>query len=438
MIEQQMPINQMLPVSFFQERHLMYHRLSPEDFQEHVRYVFHIRGQLDLSALERSLAEIQRRHSIFRTIYPESSDYYQVILPTTSSCLSFKDLRQASSAVDWQQQAKDTYKKPFDLSQDVSIRCEVLQLAEQEYILSLIIHHIAYDFHSENILFRELETCYAAFLKGSDIQLPLPKSQYKDFAVWQRQHKNSEAWLRQAEWWLQTLPINPPVLKLPPDIPTPISKGVADRYVEQYLPPELANRLTSFSKKNQVSLFVLLFSALNALIHEITGETDIVIGVLVSSRNSVNLERTIGMFIHNLIFRTNLSGNPKFTQLLQQTANNVRSVLAHRDFPLFLLSELEPSREFSRKNLNTITFNMLNSFQDSLQLPELLIKQIPSIPIHSPDLAVLVVNNGKKGIHIYWNYDAGQYSKACIENWTTQYQSLLEKMLNQPDVQLNN
>ena len=407
MKEQQTPINQELPVSFFQERHLMYHRLSPEDFQEHVRHVFHIRGQLDLSVLEMSLAEIQRRHSIFRTIYPESSGYCQVILPTTSSCLSFKEL---GHAIDWQQQAKDTYKKPFDLSQDVSIRCEVLQLADQEYILSLIIHHIAYDFHSEKILFRELETCYAAFLKGSHIQLPPPKSQYKDFAVWQRQHKNSEAWLRQAKWWLHTLPGNPPTLKLPPDIPTPVSKGVADRYVEQYLPPELANRLTSFSKQNKISLFALLFSVLNVLIHKITRETDIVIGVLVSSRNSVDLERTIGMFVHNLIFRTNLSGNPKFTQLLQQIANNVRSVLAHRDFPLFLLSELEPSREFSRKNLNTINFNMLNSFQEELRLPELVIKEIPSIPVHSPDLAVLVINKGQKGIQIYWNYDAGQYS----------------------------
>lgn len=436
MSKQQSSGLQAFPLSFFQERHLLYHRLNPLASRGHAAPMFRLYGQLDRAALEQSLAELQQRHSILRTIYPDTSPDCQIILPSTASCLSFIDLRHADAANAWQQQAANTFNRPFDLAQEAPIRCELLQVADQAYVLYLVVHPIALDQRSYLILLQELQQLYTAFAQGLESQLPPSKAQYKDYALWQRQQKQSEAWPRQAAWWLQTLAGDLPASTLPPDLPAAASTGVADQRVTLSFPPELAERIRLFTKTGQVSLFVLLFSAFNAFVHEITRETDIVIGVPVSARNSGDLERTVGLFVHNVIFRTDLSGTPTFAQLLQQTAHNTRAVLMHRDFPLYLLSELEPTRVFSRRNLNKIDFNLYHSYGRSFRLPGLEVEEIPLAPVYSPDIGLDVNHRGMEGIEMKWLYDAGQYSQACVEAWAAHYRTLLERMLSQPDTPL--
>lgn len=414
------------------------HRAHPENHADNVPYIFHIQGKLNLLALEQSLTEIQRRHSILRTVYSNSIPYYQVVLPTTGFDFSLVDLRQEKATVNWQEQAKAGWQKPFDLTKDTPLRCKVLQLADQEYILSITIHHIAYDFHSENIFFRELETFYIGFSAGTEIQTNPVNLQYKDFAMWQQQHRNSEAWSEHIQWWLSHLAGDPPAITVPYDTPTPVSTGMADHYVQQILPLGLVKNLHAFSKEHKVSLFVLLFSAFNLLIHEITGETDIVIGVPVSTRNSLDLGRVIGVFAQNVALRTNLSDIHTFSQLLKLTTDMVSSALQHRDVPVYSLPELMPTRNFKNNPFYKIRFNLHNLFYDKLQISGLKVKEISIVSANSPDLSARVWNEGPKGIKICWNYDPGLYTKAYVENWTTQYQSLLEKMINQPDAPLKN
>jgi len=431
-------VDQKIPLSICQERYLDLHRSNPDSYADNMPYIFHIQGKLNLYALEQSLTEIQRRHSILRTIYSNATPYYQIVLPSTGFDFSLVDLCQEKATVDWQERVTNAWKKPFDLTKNTPLRCTVFQLKEQEYILSLTIHHIAYDFHSENIFFREFEILYAGFSEGVKTQTNTVNFQYKDFAIWQRQHRNSEAWFYKIQWWLKHLAAEPPTTTIPGDIPMPVSKGIADHYIQQALPLELVNNLHAFCKQNKVSLFVLLFSVFNLLIHKMTGETDIVIGVPLSTRNSLDLERAIGVFAHNVALRTNLSGISTLTQLLKMTTNTVLSALKHRDVPVYSLPELMPARNFKSNPFYKIRFNLLNIFYDKLQLLGTKMEEIPIIPANNPDFGIAIRNAGTKGIKIDWNYDAGLYTKECVENWTIQYQSLLEKMLNQPDAQLKN
>src|SRR5262249_20299950 len=59
-----------LPLSFPQERVWFIQQLDPGNVAYNFQATFRFAGPLDISALERTLSEIVRRHEIFRTTFP--------------------------------------------------------------------------------------------------------------------------------------------------------------------------------------------------------------------------------------------------------------------------------------------------------------------------------------------------------------------------------
>jgi NRPS condensation-like uncharacterized protein len=81
----------------------------------------------------------------------------------------------------------------FKLENDPAWRVALISLDEDDHVLSVVMHHIISDGWSINVIRTELEAFYSAALRG---QGPLAAVntlpvQYRDFAVWQRQHSQS-------------------------------------------------------------------------------------------------------------------------------------------------------------------------------------------------------------------------------------------------------
>jgi non-ribosomal peptide synthetase component F len=86
----------------------------------------------------------------------------------------------------------------------------------------------------------------------------------------------------------------------------------------------------------------------------------------------VELEELIGFFVNLLPVRVDLSGNPKFTELLGRVRNTMLDVYAHQELPFEkLVEELRPERNVRRNPLVQVLFVMQNIAQDELQLPGL-------------------------------------------------------------------
>ena len=85
----------------------------------------------------------------------------------------------------------------------------------------IVMHHVASDGWSMDVLFRELSILYEAFSLGKPSPLPELPIQYADFAVWQRNWLKGEALAKQLRYWRQHLRDAPPVLGLPTDRPRP-------------------------------------------------------------------------------------------------------------------------------------------------------------------------------------------------------------------------
>src|SRR5437867_6652472 len=129
----------------------------------------HRKGPLDVAVLERCLAEIIRRHEIWRTTYDTSNSRpFQVIHPAPSTFpLLVTDLRSLPEA-DREREAlrlaTEEAHRPFDLRRGPLLRATVVRIGDEDYRLAMTAHLSIVDGVSVYQVFpSELAQLYQAF-----------------------------------------------------------------------------------------------------------------------------------------------------------------------------------------------------------------------------------------------------------------------------------
>ncbi len=66
-----------------------------------------------------------------------------------------------------------------------------------------------------------------------------------------------------------------------------------------------------------------LFATFNILLSRMTGQEDIIVGSTIAGRNRAETEGLVGFFINALPLRTDLSGDPSFSTLLERVREDL-------------------------------------------------------------------------------------------------------------------
>src|SRR5262249_28555265 len=110
-----------------------------------------------------------------------------------------------------------------------------------------------------------------------------------------------------------------------------------------------------------VTLFMALLTAFQALLAHTAGKYDIVVGCPVAGRDDPILEELIGPFINTLPFRAVLDFRTSFRTLLRQSRSRVIEALAHSHVPFEkLIEELRPERSAGHGLLFQVFFQLRN------------------------------------------------------------------------------
>ncbi|MFD1052603.1 condensation domain-containing protein, partial [Kibdelosporangium lantanae] len=100
--------------------------------------------------------------------------------------------------------------------------------------------------------------------------------------------------------------------------------------------------------------------------------TDIPLGMAVTGRTEDVLQDVVGCFINTLVFRTDTSGRPDFSSLLDRIRETDLGAYANRDVPFQLLVEaLNPERSLSRNPLFQVMLDVQEATTDTVSLPGL-------------------------------------------------------------------
>src|SRR6185369_5448939 len=246
-------------------------------------------------------------------------------------------------------------------------------------VLLVTMHHIVSDGWSMGVLVKEVAALYSAFSTGQPASLEELPIQYADYAVWQREWLRGEVLERQLEYWREQLAGVPTVLELPSDRPRPAVQSFRGSFEPVMVPAEVTTRLKELSRREGVTLFMLLLGAWQVLLSRYTGAEDIVVGTPIANRQRGEVEGLIGYFVNALALRTDLTGDPTFRELMKRVREVALGAYLHQDVPFEkLVEELQPERTLSHSPIFQVVFVLQNAPLGGLDLPGVSLETLPA------------------------------------------------------------
>jgi amino acid adenylation domain-containing protein len=427
-----------IPLSFSQQRLWFIDQLYHGSAFYNIPIAFHIKGELNITALQQSLNEILKRHEIWRTNFTLiNGEPIQEIASDFTWNLPIINLEHLSGKY-WEGEVKklvaESATKPFNLAKGLLVRASLLRLSEEEYILLVTMHHIITDGWSCGVFLRELSTLYGAFSTNQPSPLPELPIQYADFTIWQRDRTQGEFLATQLNYWKQQLSGELPVLQLPTDRPRPSVTTFAGAKQYFTFSKALTDELRQLSQREDSTLFMSLLAVFNILLYRYTDQEDIVIGSPIANRNKAELEGLLGLFVNTLILRNDLSGNPSFREFLHRIREVTLDAYAHQDLPFeMLVEELQPERDLSRNPLYEVMFVLQNTPTSVQEVSGLTLRALEFDSGTSQLDIFLSMFESQEGLTGCLEYNTDIFDSTTITRFISNFQTLLENTLANPE-----
>ncbi|MFG2011659.1 amino acid adenylation domain-containing protein [Micromonospora sp. NPDC048868] len=425
-----------LPLSYPQQGVWLLDQIRPGGAEYVVPFSWRLTGPLDPVALRDAWREVVRRHEVLRTRYRVVDGRpSQVVGPPEPVELPVVDLtgcapsqrRERLDAL-----IRDEAGTPFDLGRDAPLRVRLVRLAEDEHVMVLVAHHIAFDGWSVGVLARELGALYPALVAGEPSPLAPPPIQYADFAV--RQRDRAAGLTGQLDHWRDRLAGLVP-LELPTDRPRPPVQDPRGATLPFTVPADLGRALASIGRRHRATPFMVLLAVFQVLLARYTGQTDVAVGTPVAGRTRPEVQDLIGYFVNTLVLRTDLSGEPTFVEVLARVRETVLDAQSHQDVPFErIVDALSPERDLSRNPLFQTMFVMQNATAADFAGAGLRARQVPTL-WHTAkfDLTMQVTEEADGSFSGVVEYATALFDDATARRLAGHYQRLLSAVAADPD-----
>lgn len=327
-------------LSFGQQRLWLLQQLDPTSAAYNLPLALHFPGGSDPVALRRALDRLVERHPIFRTAYvadgagtPRAVRHSGFSIPVDLP----KDDRRS-----WEDHAAEAVARPFDLAAAPPVRGMLIDDADGDQVLCLVMHHIMADGWSLRVLQRDL----VAFYEGTE--LPELTVRYDDFVAWQDEHVRQDVIAAQLDYWRAELAGFEP-LELPLDHPRPAEPSAAGDHVDFALSVELTSALRTFALR-QRSVFPSVVAALfQALLAAQSGSEDVTIGSVLNGREQSRFDDVVGFFVNTVTLRSTLDSSTSFRDLVRAVHAKASAAHERQDVPFDqVVAAVQPEREHGR------------------------------------------------------------------------------------------
>ncbi|TCP59426.1 amino acid adenylation domain-containing protein [Tumebacillus sp. BK434] len=420
-----------LPMSYAQERMWLLHQFHSDSSAYHIAGAVRMRGPLDRAALERSMAAIVQRHEALRTTFDVVNDQaVQRIRSAQAVTIPLSDLTELPTVEREEtalRLAREDAREPFDLTKDELVRLSLLRLGAEDHLLVMTLHHIISDGWSLGVLLQELSVLYGGG------ELPELTVQYADYAQWHRSWLEADALASQLDYWKHKLGGSLPVLQLPTDRPRPAVQTTHGAHLPFALSKELTEALKGLGQAGGETLYMILLTAFNVLLHRYTGQDDILVGSPIAGRNRVEIENLIGFFVNTIVLRSELPGETSFRSLLKQVKQTALEAYAHQDVPFEkLVSVLQPERSTSHPPLFQVMFALQNA-PLALELPGLRLERLTLDNQTAKFDLSLLLEETEQGLTGFLEYNTDLFEQATIARLAQHFQTLLQAAVLHPD-----
>ncbi|MEM9921671.1 MAG: amino acid adenylation domain-containing protein, partial [Bacteroidota bacterium] len=428
------------PLSYGQQRLWFLQQLNPDNPFYNYAENYLLEGALDKQHLADAFQDLIKQHEILRTCFvqDDNSQLSQHIQPSMPLLMEFFDLCNISEEERTHKAGQIAFQeaeKPFDLEKGPLMRVALIKLANHRHLMLICMHHIITDKWSMRIVRKDLSQFYTARSKGQALSVNPPTVQYADFAYWQRKQEVSQ---KELAYWKNKLEGSLPVLNLPVDRQRNGNPDYKGAYLPQSLPFDLSVALKALSKQLGTTPFVLLLTAYKILLHRYSGQIDLLIGTPITDRDQRVLEEMIGFFNNTVVLRSDLSGDPPFSSLVQQVRQTTLDAFSHKNTPFEeIVRSLKPERYTSSNPLFQAMF-LYHKVPESPSFgPTLQISHQPfDLGVAKFDLT-LYISEEDDQLKAIFEYATDLFERSTIEQMQGHLQTLLQGIVKDPNTPIS-
>lgn len=442
------PEQEEYPLSHTQKRFWILSQLETSNRAYIVPWIVSIKGPFDAAAAEKAFLTIIERHEAWRSVFRKDRQDWpvQLFIDPHHPGFHWKRLDHTQHSEQEQEDALNhcleaSLNTPFDLEQGPLLRNILIQRSTTDHIWLLAIHHILTDGWSMGLFMQTWTRLYQEQMEATATSLPTPVIAYRDYAHWQNSPDFSALIAPQKQYWLQQFAGQDiPRLDLSQGKKRPAFKSYNGNQVRVRFDAALTKSLRSFSAQHDVTLFMTLQTAVQALLRYYTRQDDIVLGTPANARSHPDAQPMMGACINTLPLRVRCAHNQTVLDLLQVVRNTTLEAFANMDFPFDeLIAELRLPPDPSRHPLFDVMIILQNTLEQiqewHWQDTRLSVLPAPSNKTAKFDLLFEFIEKNDE-LEGTLEYDSDLYDPAFIEMLCRHLRHMLILLTQKPNTAL--
>ncbi|MBM7774551.1 hypothetical protein JOD54_004755 [Actinokineospora baliensis] len=324
-----------------------------------------VRGPVDVDTLRAALLDLVERHEMLRTEIVRGDEPFQVVHPAGPPRLVVEDLSGVGES-DRDARAELFYSEvetaDYPVRELPHLRAALGRFAADDWVLALVVHHIAADGWSMRVLIRDLANRYAA-RRGHPVEDLPPVRQYREFVAEQPATLTGPEVDRAADYWRDKL-AGAEITTVATD--RPLREDVPAIYADHrsLISAETTAATLRLAKATHCSPFMLYLGVFSVLLATKSHSRDVVVGTFSSGRGIGPYQDTIGAFLNFLPLRTDLTGAGTFRDVLERVRSTCLQAYVH-DIPFPLIDQQAPDLIVPSADRDIIAFEVLQ-FPDGI------------------------------------------------------------------------
>lgn len=441
-----------LPLSYAQERIWKFamRGRSSSSAAYNMAFVHRLQGPLDREILRRSMNHLVARHEILRTTFEMSDGTPVQVVHSTASCeFSVADVSRLSEP---ERHARSMLEheaaKPFDLARGPLVRFVLVylgnHLGRDEHWLIRVNHHIISDAHSWRLYFAELGSVYADFVSGGTaLPAPSPRIDYGDYALWQRRELSQARpiFWKSVKWWAEQFS------RLPGRSASRFHKSVnrltarkrwrlgsvpaSEGVLVWGIDPETSSRLDRLCNTEGVSCTAARLAAFTALLAEVIGQPEVILGTHFGFRNRLEWQDVMGDFTNLVTLPFSVNTARSFRESVRMVHENTREAHSYGEIPYELLCEGLRSRRVTPPRIE-VMFHWAEQSMP-MRLGEVEMTWLARVAPVMPWGFSMFMDKHNEGHLCLVLFNAGLYKPAAMRVFVGQFQRLLNIAARFPD-----
>lgn len=423
------------PLSDVQQRMWFLQQMAPLSSAYHIPVAFQLTGKFQLEHWRLAVQQVINRHDILRTCYVEDPDGVVAVLTEQQLQLQWHQLPvdrlQTDDECHIRQWLNELFNEPFDLATDLPLRCGVMSLGEDRYVLAVCLHHICADLWSLRLLLAEVLRIYQQHTAGTPVDLQRDALQYQDYAAWHNQVVQLAPYQQQLAFWHDYLADAPQQHNVPVDYLRPAISSNQGQTYRQMLSAELFAAIGQQCNEYGVTLYMYLQSAFALYLSGLSGDDDIVMGTPIANRELAETHRMLGCFVNTLVLRSNIDLQLSFAELLASNKTVLLEVFS-RQLVAFetLVDDLVDVRDLSRNPLFQIFFAVNKQHEQAPAVTDFTLSRIERDDGHAKFDLSLTVNSLADGAEATWQYSTDLFKAETVRQMAASFVELLQQLVD--------